>query len=122
MAVIYDQLGRTDEALRTLDKVLEIKSRFLGPNDLGVAATLKNRGNAQLKAGRLQDAFASFDRAVQIEKAVFYDYHECIASTLKTISFILNSMGRPQEGAAALQAAQHVRQTMALHGLKLDQP
>ena len=114
MALILDTIGKPDEAIRMFDKALEIKYRLLGAVDIGIAATLKNRGNSLLKCWRLEEALVTFESAVKMEKIAFNDYHECIATSLKTIATILKLMGRTQESVAANQAALHVEQTVAI--------
>ena len=75
-----------------VDLSVIFKQRILEPQDLGIASSLKNRGNALLKCDRLEDALNAFTTAVKTERVVFHDYHKCIASSLKTTSTILGCL------------------------------
>jgi tetratricopeptide (TPR) repeat protein len=64
----YDNLGRTEDALRDFDtsyrKRVSVKN---DPNDKGLAEILYNRGAVLARARRFPEALADFEKAIRID-------------------------------------------------------
>ena len=77
-----------DEAIRTEEKVLEVRERILGPDHLEVAAALFGLGLYQRNAGNIPEAEASYLRALAIREKILSPNHPDISLALHNLGYL----------------------------------
>ena len=78
----YDQLGRSQEALRHVLRALEIRKKTLPPDHLDFGANYNTLGNIYSTLGRNEAAAAAFERALEIERRQYGPRHWMVAGGL----------------------------------------
>lgn len=85
-----------------LGQIIDLGSSSLDPL---VATVLSGRGALQLSLGNLEEARVDFQRASDVQRAVYGETHPDYALSLNNIAFCLDAMGRPQEAEPLLRAS-----------------
>ncbi len=101
--------GHYDEARVVLERARDLWAT-LGEHDLRYASALNNFAGLELGVGKLDEALASYQRALEIQRAVLGDDHPTLAATLGGIGISHYSKGEYAEARAPLERAVALRE------------
>src|SRR5947207_1507019 len=100
LAIVLSGLGKTDEARKLNEQVLEVRRRVLGPEHpdaLNSMAAHNDLGNALSDIGRVEEAIAEYREAIRLDN----DY----ALAHLNLGRALGSQGRLNEAIASFKEA-----------------
>jgi eukaryotic-like serine/threonine-protein kinase len=126
-SAVLASTGDTATALGLIQEAVELKTRVLGPDHPDIAISLSNQAFLQARAGQLQDALHSIDRALDIsaksgdpDASVFANLHNNRGDVLAAVGRYSDA---EREFAAALNKLRAETPTdyenlsQALHGI-----
>ncbi|MDW8369481.1 MAG: tetratricopeptide repeat protein, partial [Geminicoccaceae bacterium] len=93
------EAGRTAEAAREFERVLELAERALGANDPRLAVDLNNLGEVYRRLGRYTEAAALLQRAIRLDEAAG-GRSPALATSLNNLGLVYRAQGRLEEAAA----------------------
>ncbi len=108
MALVYEDQGKLDEALRLTRGVLAAREARLGRDHPHVALAANNVASALMLMGRYQEALEEMRRALAIRQRANGPEHLETAQALHNIGELLRNLGRYQE------ALDHHRRSLAV--------
>ncbi|MBV1861749.1 MAG: tetratricopeptide repeat protein, partial [Nannocystaceae bacterium] len=88
-------LGRTDDALERLRRVLDTRSSLLGANHPQTADAQFTIGNAQLEAGDLESALTSYNASREKHERALGAHHPSLAFTHHNVGNVQFHLGNP---------------------------
>ncbi len=109
------EVGRLDDALTTLRRVLTSREAALGPDDRAVASVLADLAATERELGRLDDAATHQERALSIRTAEYGDDHPRVADLLAGLAEIEHARGRHDAALAHLRRALEIRAATPEH-------
>lgn len=108
LGVIYDNLGKEDDAVRYLNRALDgWRSLKLQPR---IAATLSNLAGVYTKTGELDRALGLQQEALSLRRTL--SNTSGVAMSLENIGAILTRMGRLDEARARLDSSLDIRRRL----------
>ncbi len=108
MALVYEDQGELDEALRLTRGVLAAREARLGRDHPHVALAANNVASALMMMGRYKEALDEMNRALAIRQRANGPEHLETAQALHNIGELLRNLGRYQE------ALDHHRRSLAV--------
>jgi tetratricopeptide (TPR) repeat protein len=105
MGVVFDNLGRYDEAERELGRALELRRAGHDEDGPEVAAVLTNLGNLARNRRAYADALALHREALAIDQRVLGDEHPAIGRHLHNVARLLLVTGKRDEALESYQRA-----------------
>jgi serine/threonine-protein kinase len=109
LALVYEELGRIDEARATLRKVIAIRRQQPGdePNE-NLAVNLNNLANMLNDAGEVEEAEAMYREAIDILEAKYGQEHPYIAFLFNSLAGLHQDQGDFEQAEADLERARAI--------------
>ncbi|KAL9615270.1 MAG: hypothetical protein Q9167_000241 [Letrouitia subvulpina] len=104
-ALVYREVGRLQEALQLLERVVEIRKRTLGGEHLTTLSSIHQLTIIYTEMGRFQEALQLAERVVEVSKRTLGEEHYDTLSSIHHLSVTYGEVGRFQE---ALQLTERV--------------
>ncbi len=98
-------LGKTSEFEPILDKLIEDKSKALGPEHPTVADLMRTKVDANLRQGKLPEARKAAERVYEIRKRLYPAKHFKNAEALEELGSVEQAEGKNQEALALYKQA-----------------
>jgi tetratricopeptide (TPR) repeat protein len=92
--------GKYEEALIEYNRVAEIWTRTLGPEDLNIATLLNNMAEVYRLQERNDEALPKYREAVEIWRRVLGNGHPNVATGLNNLGLVLKAQGLTEEALA----------------------
>lgn len=108
-------VGRVDESIATLERVLAMREAALGANDRAIATILADLAAAEQDAGRLDDAAEHQARAIAIRSAEYGREHARVADLVAGLGDIERARGRVREALTHYRRAAAIRESTPTH-------
>ncbi len=102
LAVVYEDLGRFDEAITLFERIRDTRVARLGPDNIATLQPLQNLGHAYLLAGKLPEAIALLKRVHAAEVKLGPD-HSLTITTANNLAVALSHAGKDAEAVALLE-------------------
>ena len=97
MAKIYEELGRSEEALKLYEKVLDTKGHVLGMEHEETISSLNDLGRCCSETNRMEAALKLQGQALEIRKAKLGDAHPNTIQSMHQIVMIYLNIGEEQK-------------------------
>ncbi len=97
LGVIYDKLGRYDDAERLLARSLTLRRATLGDMHADVALSLEHLGNHYRDGAAYARAEALYREALGMRQRLVGPEHSTIAETLGLLAYLMPYMGKSEE-------------------------
>ncbi|MGG6295593.1 tetratricopeptide repeat protein [Leptolyngbya sp. AN02str] len=110
LAVLYQTLGRYDEAEERYQQSLEIREQQLGPNHSDVATSLNNLATLYQEQGRYREAEPLLGRSLDIVEQQFGELHPDVAQNLNNLASIYYLQNRYEDAEPLYQRALSIYQ------------
>ena len=102
LAVMYEDLGRFDEAVTLFERVRDTRDARLGPDHIVTLQPRQNLGHAYLLAGKLPEAIALLKQVYDAEVKLGPD-HSLTITTANNLAVALSYAGKAAEAVALLE-------------------
>ncbi len=102
LAVMYEDLGRFDEAVTLFERVRDTRVARLGPDHIVTLQPRQNLGHAYLLAGKLPEAIALLKQVYDAEVKLGPD-HSLTITTANNLAVALSHAGKDAEAVALLE-------------------
>ena len=109
LGVLYEDLGRKEEAEKHYLRSLAIMEKVLGPEHADVAMTLNNLGVLYSDLGRNEEAEKHYLRSLAIYEKVWGPEHVEVATTLNNLGILCHDLGQYEE------AEKHYLRSLAIY-------
>jgi tetratricopeptide (TPR) repeat protein/predicted Ser/Thr protein kinase len=110
LGLIQDRLGNYPEALRSLERALELATAQLGPEHPEVARQLNGLGGVYWSQHDWERALATQVRALEIVERAFGTEHPELARSLTNKGLVLGRLGKHQEALEVQRRALQIRE------------
>ncbi|MEE9442516.1 MAG: tetratricopeptide repeat protein [candidate division Zixibacteria bacterium] len=97
LALLYESMGRYEEAEKLYKQALEIDKKTIGEEDPGFATDLNNLAGVYESMGRYEEAERYYLQAIEIDKKTIGEEHPGHATRLNNLANVYISMGRYDE-------------------------
>jgi tetratricopeptide (TPR) repeat protein len=102
--------GRTEDAIASHQRALELRTRLYGPSSPLTARAHTNLGTDYKAAGRLTDAEAEYRTALAIEERALTPEHPAVAETLNNLANVLLARRDTKGARAAMERALAIKE------------
>jgi tetratricopeptide (TPR) repeat protein len=89
LAQIYAEMGKPDEAIRTLNIALEIRTKMVGPLDPSLVYDLDRLGGLQIAGRAYPNAEATYRHALVIRETLYGKKHADLIATVDGLGYAL---------------------------------
>jgi tetratricopeptide (TPR) repeat protein len=103
LAISYLRSGRSDEALKLREEVLELRDKAGGPEHPETIGAMASLANSFFGAGREDEAIALQEQALAIGRRVLRPDHPYLAEATKQMAYFYERTGKMPEAEAALK-------------------
>ncbi|WP_434388243.1 tetratricopeptide repeat protein [Melittangium boletus] len=108
-AIVYQGLGRYEDARRLHARALELRREVLGPEHPLVAASLNNLGSVLSAMGKFEEARDDFERALALRRKTQGPSHPLVALSYSNLGSTLLELGRYDEAREMHEHALAIR-------------
>jgi tetratricopeptide (TPR) repeat protein len=105
----YIDLGLYAEAMKQLDRALELRRRVLGPENPKTLDTVNRLGEAAWRGGRHAEAESLLNQALQIERRVLAPEHPQTLSSMNLLAGVYIDSGKYPQAEALYQQTLEIR-------------
>ncbi|MGE0630592.1 MAG: alpha/beta fold hydrolase, partial [Hyphomicrobiaceae bacterium] len=110
LALLYQDMGRNEEAQAYAARALEIREKTFGPNHPDVAITTHALGRIAELLGNSKSAEQLYLKAIRIQEQVIGGDHPHLAATLADLGSLYKSMGRLDDAKPLLERSLAIRE------------
>ncbi|KAL3312688.1 Kinesin light chain 1 [Cichlidogyrus casuarinus] len=110
LALVYKDQNKHSEAAETLNQVLKIREKILGPNHPAVAASLNNLSVLYAKINHFSEAEPLCRRALQIRESLLGPEHLDVAKQLNNLALLYQNLNNFQALEHCFERALHIYQ------------
>ena len=96
-AIVYQEMGRNDEALARHERALALREKTLGAEHLLVANSLNNLGVVFGAMGQNEQARAAYERALALRRKILGPNHPLVGQSYSNLGTALVALGRYDE-------------------------
>jgi len=121
LAVICDNEGNSDEAVRLCSRAVEVREKTLGPGHPHLAASLETLGTIYKLRGELVKAEQSIKRALQIFRNVHGDIHPSVMSCYEWLAIVLTEQNKSAESLACTKKAKEIDEKLKAQNYTLGE-
>lgn len=94
LSLVYEEMGKYDEARKNLDLALEIYTKDFGEDDIQTASAICNLGTLLLLTGETEEALSRFKQAISIEERHYLEFNPHLATSYGNIAYVYCEMHR----------------------------
>jgi tetratricopeptide (TPR) repeat protein len=110
MGMLYDILGRKDEALATIEQALSLHEAKFGKDDLEVAQMLNALANVQIDRQHYDEAVQALERAQTVQERELGPEHPLLGATIATLGRAYRTRGDFARALPALERALRIEE------------
>jgi len=121
LAVISDNEGNSDEAVRLCSRAVEVREKTLGTGHPHLAASLETLGTIYKLRGEFVKAEQSIKRALDIFKNVHGEVHPSVLSCYEWLAIVLKDQNKTSESEKCSKIAKQIDEKLKAQNYTLGE-